>query len=247
MPPPDFDSIPWAEIGFGVAGKDTENPLGESVFIGYAGYGANDDHARGWVAALYHEDLRERGVRYVYAVRGPRTIEYTELEIENTALVASMLPRISDATEFIAIAGHSSGSWVACEIFSQLFEQGFDPEGLTRGRGVYFNLDGAQSCVTSAFADELRRVYFVSSRSGSLTAYNSEYMRAGADRLPGRSEFLEYDATSSGCTVRSCLHNSLINTMPHDPAGSALSDYDDFVDRPVNEFYLRHAEAVLMR
>jgi hypothetical protein len=111
---------------------------------------------------------------------------------------------------------------------------------------VYFNLDGAQSCVTSAFANELRRVYFVSSRSGSLTAYNSEYMRAGAARLPDRSEFLEYDATSSGCTVRSCLHNSLINTRPHDSDGADLSDYSDFADRPVNTFYLVHAADVLL-
>jgi hypothetical protein len=245
--PPDFASIPWTEVGFGVASKDSENPLGESVFIGYAGYGANDDHARGWVTGLYEADLRERGVRYVYAIRGPRTIEYTELEIENTALVASLLPRIGERTEFIAIAGHSSGSWVACEIFGQLFEQGYDPEGRTRGRAVYFNLDGAQSCVTDAFASELRHVYFVSSRSGGTTAYNHEYMRAGAERLASRSEFLEYDASASGCRAgaRPCLHNSLISTRPHDPGGADLSDYSDFADRPVNAFYLVAGEAFL--
>src|SRR5437660_1700216 len=69
----------WTEgpdIGTGVAMKDTGNPRGQSAFIGYAGYSVSIEDAETWVDALYDSWLRDRGVRYVWAVRGPDDSHY---------------------------------------------------------------------------------------------------------------------------------------------------------------------------
>ncbi len=63
-PVPDVDSIPWktgAAVGNGVASKDTENPLGNSMLVAYAGY-AVDSRVGGGVGdgALARDPPRPR-------------------------------------------------------------------------------------------------------------------------------------------------------------------------------------------
>ena len=240
-PEPDFMSLPWTTIGTGVAFKDSQNPRGEDVFIGYAGYGVSDDEARTWMTALYEASLRARGVRYVYAVRGPDTVEYTNKEIQNTHLVAHLLPEVSTSTHFIAIAGHSSGGWVACELLQQLYDQGLDAQGKTVGKTVYYDLDGVESCLDTTIVAKLRDVLFVSAHttagSGGFSL-NAMYMMAGA--MMFGHPLLLYDATQSGCqpSASLCLHVTLVNTKPHDPTTGTPSDYGDFTNRPVNHWYL---------
>src|SRR5690242_12241804 len=41
------------DVGYGVARQDTHNPIGNNVFIGYAGYNVNRDAACAWTKALY--------------------------------------------------------------------------------------------------------------------------------------------------------------------------------------------------
>ena len=81
MDAPDIDSIPWStgtSIGYGVAFKDTQNPGGDAMFIGYGGYGAKLIPTQLWVTALYRATLRARGVRGVWAVQGPSDPDYTK-------------------------------------------------------------------------------------------------------------------------------------------------------------------------
>ena len=242
VPEPDFTTIAWQTVGTGVSFKDSQNPRGENVFIAYAGYGVNDAQARIWVTALYQAALRERGVRYVYAVRGPMSVEYLEKEIQNSKLIAKLLPQVSDATKFIAIAGHSSGGWVACEVLQQLFEGGLDPMGKTNGRTVYYDLDGVQSCVDSTMSNRLRKLYFIGAHTnagGGGNSLNASYMMMGAMRL-GLDKFKLYDASNSGCQASAalCLHVTLVNTKPHSATTGTPGDYGDFVGRPVNHWYL---------
>jgi len=164
-PSPTSTAWPWNVIGTGVNFKDSQNPRGSNVFIAYAGYGVTDAEAKIWLTALYKATLRERGVRYVYAVRGPASVEYTQREIQNTHLIAKLLPQISAATHFVAVAGHSSGGWVACELLQQLYDQGMDPAGKTTGRTVYYDLDGVESCLDANIVQHLRRVYFISAHT----------------------------------------------------------------------------------
>jgi hypothetical protein len=241
-PEPDFQSLPWDVIGTGVNFKDSQNPRGNDVFIGYAGYLVTDAEAKTWLTALYEAKLRDLGVRYVYAVRGPDDVEYVHKEIQNTHIVAHMLPELTSDTKFIAIAGHSSGGWVACELLQQLYDQGLDPMGATAHRTVYYDLDGVESCLDTNIVSHLRDVYFVSAHTtvgGGGSSINAMYMMMGAMIFaPGHFEL--YDASNSGCEPSAglCLHVSLINTKPHDPSTGTPSDYGDFTNRPVNHWYL---------
>ena len=241
-PEPDFTMLPWHVIGTGVNFKDSENPRGNEVFIGYGGYGVSDDEAKTWMTALYAAALRERGVRYVYAVRGPDDVEYVHKEIQNTHLIAHMLPELSSATKFIAIAGHSSGGWVACELLQQLYDQGLDPSGATTHRTVYYDLDGVESCLDNTIVQHLRDVFFVSahtSAGGGGYSLNFPGMMMGA-MIYGPQRLKLYDASQSGCEASAdlCLHVTLVNTRPHDPSTGTPSDYGDFTNRPVNHWYL---------
>ncbi len=240
-PPPDFASLPWQTIGTGITFKDSHNPGGESVFIGYAGYGVTEAEAQAWMTALYTADLEQRGVRYVYAVRGPDDVEYANKEIQNTHLVAHLLPEVSTTTGFIAIAGHSSGGWVACELLQQLYDQGLDPTGATSGKTVYYDLDGVESCLDTTIVHHLRALYFVSAHTSVGAggySLNATFMMMGAMMFGGK--FLLYDASNSGCEPSAdlCLHVTLVNTRPHDPSTGTPSDYGDFATRPVNRWYL---------
>ena len=90
---PDIDSIPWstgASIGYGVAFKDTQNPLGDAMFIGYGGYGAKLIPTQLWVTALYRAALQKRGVRWIWAVQGPSDPDYTQGEIGNSKIAAAL-------------------------------------------------------------------------------------------------------------------------------------------------------------
>lgn len=248
-PPPPFATLPWTEIGNGVAFKDAQNPAGEAVFIGYAGYQVTDDEARAWVAALYDAALAEYGVRYVYAVRGPQDVQYDARELSNSRMARDFVPRLAGHDAPILIAAHSSGAWVACELFEQLFEGGFDPAGEAQGRVVYYDLDGIGSCLPQAAIDTFRGLYFTHAVLGDGVSLQSASMVAAHDRWPDQSALLTYDAAETGChaDARMCLHISLVNTRPHDPAGAdRTADYTDFDGRPVNRWYLDATRDLLL-
>jgi hypothetical protein len=48
------------QVGHGVAFKDTKNPAGENLFIGYAGYRVSLASAEAWVEALHEASLAAR-------------------------------------------------------------------------------------------------------------------------------------------------------------------------------------------
>jgi hypothetical protein len=251
---PDFDSIPWqqgAGVGFGVARKDSENSLGENAFIGYGGYNVPLDAACAWTTALYHATLKDRGVRYVYCVQGPSDPSYSQFEIGNSKIVKNLLTQVGPATHFILALAHSSGSFVAHELLGQL-HGGLDPNGLTDQKVVYFDLDGGTSGLTAPIVDRLRNAYFVGAHDGSTgtNSPNLGVMQNGGAAYAGKGGFFQYDASGSGCDAGAkwCVHISLINQMPHDPANAqAVNDYSDFNGHPVTTAYIakKAAEAGL--
>jgi hypothetical protein len=243
--PPSFDSIPWqtgANVGNGVAKKDTGNPLGDNVFIGYAGYNVTLAAAEAWVGALYHASLSARGVRWVYAVQGPADAGYDGLEIGNSKIAAALESEVGSSTHFILVAGHSSGSFVADELLQQL-ATGADPKGVTADKMVYFDLDGDQKYVSGAGIARLRKAYYVGAHDvakGTLSP-NHAVMQSLGSTYASSGGFFEYDASSAGCNAGAtwCVHVSLITTRPHNPADAdAIADYSDFVGRPVNHFWI---------
>jgi hypothetical protein len=201
-PVPDVDQIPWktgASVGYGVASKDTQNPLGGSMFIAYAGYGVNLASAEAWATALYRATLAARGVRWIWAVQGPSDPSYSQKEIGNSKIAAAMIPLVDASTRFILAAGHSSGSFVAHELFDQL-ASGADPGDVTKGQIVYFDLDGGGG-LTQAALDRLKKAYFVGSHDGSTLSPNHADMSSLGALYASKGGFWDNDASASGCNA----------------------------------------------
>jgi hypothetical protein len=233
-----LQSFPWQtsqQIGYGVAFKDTKNPAGENLFIGYAGYQVDLASAEAWVEALYEASLAARGVRYVWAVRGPNDCTYSNHEIGNSKIVTTMLPLVGASTRFVLVAGHSSGSFVAHELLGRL-AGGMDPQGVTAGRVVYFNLDGGANGLTARSVGRLRRAYFVAAHDGQTGTDSPRLatMRSLGALFASAGGYWLSDAGDSGCHAgaRWCVHDALITSTPHTPTNAnAHLDYSDFTGR----------------
>lgn len=240
---PDFDEIPWStgdDIGYGIAYKDLLDPSAHSVFIGYAGYPFPLDASESWVRELWYARLRELGVRHVYAVQGPADVPYSQLEIGNSHIATALTTQLGEGG-FVLVAAHSSGTYVAHELLGQLVS-GFDPQGVTAGNVVYFNLDGGLAGFTDAIGTHTRRSYFVSAYDGNTGsgAANRDAMQYAGDMWSTYGGYVELDASMSGCSggAQWCLHMVVINQLPHDPYDSSVDDYYDFVGRPVVTEYI---------
>lgn len=244
-PPPPIDTIPWetgGSVGFGVARKDSLNSIGENIFIAYAGYNVSLSSAEAWATAMYKASLRDRGVRWIWAVQGPSDPSYSAKEIGNSKIVAAMLPHVSASTKFVLVAGHSSGSFVAHELLGQL-QSGLDPAGVTNKKVVYFDLDGGTTGLGAPIVDRLRRAYFVGSFDAATSTYSPNHadMQSAGATYPAAGGYWQNDASGSGCNAGAvwCVHVTLITTKPHDPTtGDPLRDYSEFSGRSVVHAYV---------
>jgi hypothetical protein len=251
----DVDTIEWktgTDVGFGVASKDTGNPRANNAAIIYAGDGATLDGAKGWATALYKADLKERGVRHLFAVQAPSNATYTKKEIFNSKISAALLPQIDDKTKFILLVAHSSGTYVAHEFLDQVTKTR-DPDGKMNGKLVYFNLDGTVRLFTDAIAAKVKKTYWVSPRDNTKNTggLNPEDMVTGGQTYANIGATLPFEAAEAGCNrgATGCVHASIVINKPHNPAEATPDkDYDDYADgRSVVTKYLadKAAEAGL--
>lgn len=243
---PDIDAIAWdvgAAVGTGIAHKSTQNPRGESAAILYAGFGVDLASARGWATAVYRAQLRDRGVSELWAVQGPNVPEYTNQEIGNSKLAAALVAKVTPATKFVLVLGHSSGSFVAHELLGQL-AGGLDPANVTANKVVYFDLDGGQSGLSAPIVARLRKAYFVApfDQATSTPGFNTGTMQSLGGTYASAGGFFTVDATPSGCNAgaNECVHVSLVNAHPHNPAkAEPAADYGSFdAAHPVEVAYL---------
>jgi hypothetical protein len=229
---------PQGQSASGVWYREIAGASGSDIFVGYAGYSVQQAWANAWVDALFEARLAEMGVRHLVAVRGPAQAGYQGREIGNSKLARTLTAWLADETETdadtrVIVAAHSSGSFVAHELFGQL-TTGLDPDGLTADRIWYFDLDGARSGLNAAITSHLRRAYFVYAvqhRNGATSYSQNRSSMLAADGVYG--EAMAISADHSGCNVGAgwCLHDALINTRPHSPTTFALqADYTDFAD-----------------
>ena len=218
---PEFDaSAPWSPESFGITTKDVGN--GTNVAIAYGGYTATDEDSQAWVTELARVRLADLGVGRIYAVRGPKDADYAAREIGNSALAAALAANAS--AEKIVIVAHSSGGFVADELFTFASED-------VMAKITYFNLDGGSWSMNSAMVAKMRGVYICDAHDpvagNSENTSSDESLHAS---LAG-SHLFTVDATGSGCNVGAgwCLHDTLVIDRPHDPASYDLAlDYADF-------------------
>lgn len=235
----------WLNIGVGVNSRATGS--GSNVFIGYAGYNVSDDQAKAWVDALYAARLGRLNVGTLYAVRGPADVTYSRREIGNTKLIAHLLPRVVSSTKLVVIASHSSGSYVANELFSFVYDGSMDPGGKLLDKAVYFNLDGAGG-ITRTDVNKLYRTFFVhAADSRGNRSPNATSMINLANSFVPRAGSVAVATDGSGCNLGAtwCQHMVLVNARPHNVAGMDLRDYSDFAGRPVQTSHLDQTWALL--
>ncbi|MGH7281681.1 MAG: hypothetical protein ACRELY_09180 [Polyangiaceae bacterium] len=218
---PEFDaSAPWDSVSFGITTKDVGT--GSNVAIAYGGYTATDEDSQDWVTELTRVRLASLDVGRIYAVRGPKDADYSSREIGNSTLAAALAANAS--AEKIVIVAHSSGGFVADELFTFVSSD-------VMAKITYLNLDGGSWSMDSAMVAKMRGVYICNAHDpvagNSENTSSDESLHAS---LAG-SHLFTVDATGSGCNVGAgwCLHDTLIIDKPHDPTTYDLAlDYTDF-------------------
>mgnify|MGYP000685722501 CR=1 FL=1 len=145
---------------------------------------------------------------------------------------------VSPKTKFIVGVAHSSGALVANELFARL-AHGADPHETTRGRIVYFDLDGEKGGLDSAIVERLRRAYFVGAYDATIAtaSHEDEKMRRAAKLYPNAGGYIRQPADGSGCERGAawCMHMTLVTKKPHDPRKAKEIDFRDFRGREKRE------------
>jgi hypothetical protein len=240
-------SAGWTVLGNGVAHKSIGG--GAGVFIGYAGYSVPLDRSAAWVDALSEARLKALDVGHVYAVRGPSDPGYANKNIANTRLAKHLVDEAGTAAPFVLVGAHSSGSYVAHELFGQLFDGAGDPGGVLDGKIVYANLDGGAAGLDAHVLSSLKKIAFVWAEDTTLAAgrsANAGGMEALGRQHGGSGVRLVVDRSGCHSGAKWCLHDLLITSRPHDPDRFDLvRDYTDFAGRPVQTGWIRALEGAL--
>lgn len=227
---------PWSTIGAGVSYKSFAGFGRDDILIVYGGYKAEQAWVERWTNALYRVKGAPFDVGHVYAVRGPNQAGYANREIGNSKIAAhlGLGGRAAPASTIYVIA-HSSGTYVADELFDQIKNgTGGVPFG-TLGKVRLYNLDGG-GVASSATLNAMNRAYFVWARDGVIhrDSHNASSMKILGDRYASKGGDFEVDASGSGCSRTSsgglwCLHDTVINTRPFNPNMYDLkNDYTNF-------------------
>ena len=230
----------WVNIGNGVNYTETDNN-GTDVFIGFGGWSVKPEWANNWCSNLYFAKLNSLGVKYIYSVKGPDTPCYAEKEIDNLTLAKSLLSLLKNQqlskTNRILVAAHSSGAFVAHQLFQILYSsQNLDSLNITTNKIVYFNLDGGiggGDCgfeLNQVVADKLAKIYAVYAYDDSIKIYSPNYadMAKLGSMFSPKSESIEINVSGCGCSAKWCVHDALINRIPFKPTSFDLkNDYNN--------------------
>jgi hypothetical protein len=234
--PPSTD---WVVVGNGVMYQQVN--AGTATLIAYGGYSAKLAYSGAWAEELVNAKLGAAEVGHIYAVKGPADPGYSAREIANTKLRAH-LQALATATGPVYIVAHSSGSFVAHELFQQSHAAG---EIELLARISYADLDGGGSGLTPAIVGELGAARFVYARDPSLAAGRSQNagaaMSLASTYAAQGATLFEVTVPGTGCNSGAgwCLHDVVITHRPHNPQSYDLAlDYTDFVNRPVTTEYL---------
>lgn len=223
-------ATPWETIGAGVSYKKVPSG-GDDIVIVYGGYTAQDVFSQRWADELVRDKLGDAGVGHIYAVKGPNQSGYANREIGNTHLTAHLAQgsRAANASRIIVIA-HSSGTYVATELLQQVNNSA--PS--TLAKVSLFNLDGGG--LDASLVKKMHRTYFVYAYDSKIGRYshNASGMQSLASEFASEGGGIKVNANGSGCSASAagglwCMHDTLINTKPHNPVMyDLLDDYTDF-------------------
>ena len=224
----------WTLVGTGVAYEQVNT--GKAIVIAYGGYTARLGDSASWATELVNVKLGAEDVGNIFAVRGPADASYSGREIANSKL--RHLLATLDGSAPIYVVAHSSGSYVAHELFEQLANAG-DTDTLARIE--YHDLDGGGTGLTSAIVASLGLVQFVYAHDAAAGySHNASFEQVLAQDYAPKATAFEVTVDGSGCNTGAtwCLHDLLVTHRPHNPASYDLADdYTDFTNRAVTDEY----------
>lgn len=225
----------WTGVGLGVEYQRVNT--GNGVLVAYGGYTARMSYSAAWATELVDQELGALGVGQIYAVKGPADPGYDAREIGNSKLRAH-LKTVDDGMAPIFVVAHSSGSYVAHELFQQMVARG-ETGVLSRVR--YADLDGGGSGLDDEIVDGMASIAFVYARDpvagDSRNASTARYL---GDAYAPKASAVRVTVDQTGCDVGAgwCMHDVVITHRPHDPEHFDLArDYTDFAGRPVTTEY----------
>jgi hypothetical protein len=225
----------WSSVSFGITESDTG--VGNDILVAYGGYTATDHDAQAWATALWGARLADLGVGHLYAARGPADAGYSGREIGNSTLATRLASQAGPASVIVVVA-HSSGAFVADELFTFA-----DPAVLAKI--AYFDLDGGSWALTNALVGKMKAVTFTNAHDPVAGDSHNAQAIVSLHAQLAASLFFTVDASGSGCNVGAtwCLHDTVITNRPHDPTTYDLADdYTDFTaGRHVVTGYIDHA------
>jgi hypothetical protein len=242
-------SSQWELIGNGITYKKIASKQVDKIVICFAGWSVKQNGAQNWAEELYLDRLNKNNYVGLFAVQGPKDVFFESLEIETNQLVNYLLTskdfKQQDKSKLeILVIAHSSGSYVAHHFFHELQKQ--SPKLL---RSItYFNLDGdigsstSQTTLTKKIVSNLKKITAVYSfeEINKIISPNKDAMVKIAESFPKKVILKEWKTQNSGCVNKWCIHDALINKIPHNPNGFDLErDYNQMNSKhPVNSEYL---------
>lgn len=221
----------WQTIGAGVSYKALAG--GSNVLLVYGGYSAQDVFVQRWTNELFRKKGAALAIGHLYAVRGPNQPLYVNHEIENSKLARHLRTGPVAEARSVVVLAHSSGSYVANELFSALREGTGAGSPQTLEKVTFFDLDGGS--VAEAALKKMAGAYFVSACDATIgrCSHNAGGMKSLGATYAALGGAITVNADQSQCSREAgglwCLHDALINTRPHNPLAYDLRrDYTDF-------------------
>ncbi len=222
----------WERLGFGVKHKAIPNG-GSNVLAVYGGYSAEELYVDRWADELVRARGQSLGIGHLYSVKGPNQSGYANKEIANSKLALHLGTGagVAASASSIIVVAHSSGTFVASELFAQLKKGTGGVPSDTLGKVTLFNLDGGGG--DGSIYRSMAHAYFVYACDANIgrCSHNDGAMRSLGSTYASAGGAIKLKANGSGCNPGGlwCLHDTLITNRPHNPDRYDLArDYTDF-------------------
>ncbi|MBE2281263.1 MAG: hypothetical protein IAE91_12795 [Ignavibacteriaceae bacterium] len=231
--------------------KTTFDLRASQIVVTLSGISVSQKNADTWGSAILNSASNILTPALHYSFAGPNHEYFYNYEIDINKFIDDLLNEISknkNISDIIFIA-HSSGVFVAHEIFRRMYDLNQDSLKITSGKIHFFSMDGAIGKnqgirLTQSSVNNLNKIYCVYAKnkiSGDLSARSGDVLDL-FNEFKDKTVLVELDASESGCLKEAkwCLHQYLVNKKPYNSKGfDFINDYGNIsASNPVNIDYL---------
>lgn len=243
-----------SNLTYGIT-KTTIDLRASQIVVTLSGMSVTQKNADTWGSAILNSASKILNPSLHYSFAGPNHEYFYNYEIDVNKFIDDLLNEVSknkNISDIIFIA-HSSGVFIAHEIFRRMYDLKRDSLKITTGKIQFFSMDGAIGknqgiTLTQSSVKNLKKIYCVYAKnkiSGDLSARAGDVIDL-FNEFKEKTVLVELDASRSGCLkdAKWCLHQYLVNKKPYNSKGfDFINDYGNISpSHPVNIDYLLHLE-----